>query len=248
METTAAIGRETFRVRAGEVGAGGWLRPPALCDWLQEAAGNHAISLGFGTEDLLRNGLTWVLSRLHLQVRRMPRWGEAAVVETWPSGVLRLRALREFRVTGEGGGLLAAATSGWLVLKVEGKRPVRPPPEVGVIAEKAPPRLLSDPFEDLPAPGAGAAPGPFFRVGRYDLDLNGHANNVAVVRWLLEALPDAPDPARPLSIEAEFRGESFEGDRLQSRVEAVGDGRFRVVVARERDGREVARAAVVSGR
>jgi len=235
---------ETFRVRASEMGPDRLLRLPALCDWLQEVAGSHAIHLGFGSEDLLAQGLTWVLSRLTLRVTSLPVWRSEARVTTWPAGALRLWALREFQVAAPDGAELARATSGWIVLKVAAKRPARVPEEVIRVGRLAPPRVLADTFEPLPAPSPDA-PGPSFRVGRFDLDLNGHANNVAILRWLFEALP-CPAGAG-LSFEADFRGECFEGDLLTARVEGPTRGVTHVSLVRGGDGREVARARAATG-
>ncbi len=82
--------------------------------------------------------------------------------------------------------------------------------------------MIDDTFAPLEAPGAGAAEGARTRIGRFDLDLNAHANNVAIFRALLEALPDTPPP---FTLEAEFRGESFEGDLLEARAKEDGGTR-----------------------
>ncbi len=230
--------RETFRVRASEIGPGGTMRLPALLDLFQEVAGTNATELGWGSDRLLAEGRTWVLSRFHLRLEALPAWREEIAVETWPSGVHRVFALREFRASGADGRPLASATSAWLLMAVPSKRPLRQPPEIAAIAAGMPPRVLDDPFDALDAPAAGAPVGPPARIGRFDLDLNAHANNVAIFRALLEALPET---APPFDLEAEFKGEAFEGDLLEGRVEA-GGGAWRVALARTADGREIARA------
>jgi acyl-ACP thioesterase len=232
------VHRETFRVRASEIGPGGALRLPALLDLLQEAAGNSATSFGWGSDTLLALGKTWILSRHHLRLAALPAWREEIVVETWPSGVHRVFALREFRATGADGRVLAEATSAWLLLAVSTKRPLRPPAEIAAVASGMPPRLIPDTFEALPGPGEGAAEGPKTRVGRFDLDLNAHANNVAIFRALLEGL-DAPAP--PFTLETEFRGEAFEDDVLVPHAD-IANGARRVVLFRASDGKEIARA------
>lgn len=232
--------KETFRVRASEIGPGGTMRLPALLDLFQESAGNSATALGWATDALLAQGKTWILSRFHLRLRALPAWREEIAVETWPSGVHRVFALREFRATGADGRLLAEATSAWLLVAVPSKKPLRPPPEIEAAAEGGPPRTIPDPFEPLAAPGEGAVSGPHFRIGRFDLDLNGHANNVAIFRALLEALPHAHPP---FDLEAEFRGEAFEGDFLEGRMDEEGGAR-RAALVRPADGREIARAVL----
>jgi acyl-ACP thioesterase len=238
----SAVHRETFRVRASEVGPGGVMRLPALLDLFQEAAGNSATSLGWGSDVLLAQGRTWILSRHHLRLHALPAWREDLAVETWPSGVHRVFALREFRATRADGTLLAEATSAWLLVAVPSKRPLRQPPEIDAIAAGTPPRVIPDTFEPLVAPAEGAAAGPATRVGRFDLDLNGHANNVAIFRALLEAIPAAPPP---FSLEAEFRGEGFEGDFLEGRSDEAAGAR-RIALVRVVDGREIARAVLTA--
>ena len=233
-----AVHRETFRVRAGEVGPGGVMRLPALLDVFQEAAGNSATSFGWGSDTLLAQGKTWVLSRHHLRLHALPAWREDFAVETWPSGVHRVFALREFRATGADGRLLAEATSAWLLVAVPSKRPLRPPPEIEAIAAGMPPRVVPDTFEPLAVPGDGTVAGPGTRVGRFDLDLNTHANNVAVFRALLEGFEAA---APPFSLEAEFRSEAFEGDVLVPYA-GIEDGARRVSLFRASDDKEIARA------
>lgn len=117
--------RETFRVRYRETDRNGILKLSSWFDFLQEAAANHAARLGVGLEALSERGLLWVLSRLHLAIRRYPEIGETVTVETWPNGFRRLFAHRQFRLTGEDGGELAVASSAWLLLSAEKLRPVR---------------------------------------------------------------------------------------------------------------------------
>ena len=234
----SAVHRETFRVRAGEVGPGGVMRLPALLDVFQEVAGNSATAFGWGSDALLARGQTWILSRHHLCLHALPAWREDVAVETWPSGVHRVFALREFRATGADGRLLAEATSAWLLVAVPSKRPLRQPPEIEAIAAGTPPRVIPDTFEPLAPPAEGAAAGPGTRIGRFDLDLNAHANNVAVFRALLEGF-DAETP--PFKLETDFRSEAFVGDVLVPHA-SVEEGARRVSLVRASDGKEIARA------
>jgi acyl-ACP thioesterase len=243
-----SVWKESFRVRASEIGQDARLRLPALFDLFQEAAGNNAAALGWGSDVLLARGQTWILSRLALRLHALPAWREDITVETWPAGVHRLWALREFRVSAADGTELARATSGWILLDVAKKRPLRQSPDVTEAAKTSPPRLIDDTFEPLAAPDesgeAGASLAAPFRVTRYDVDLNGHANNVTILRALLTALPRAAAP--PLAFEADFKGEAFEGDVLLARVQET-HGATRVLLFKESDGKEVARGVVQPG-
>ena len=50
------------------------MRPAAVMDLAQELANVSADSLGFGFDDLQRYGMAWVLSRMHIEFRSLPRW------------------------------------------------------------------------------------------------------------------------------------------------------------------------------
>ena len=242
MNQLRLVWSETFKVRAYEVDLWGRASVLALCNWMQEAAGNHATHLGWGIERLQARGSTWLLSRLHLRVHRLPPWREEVEVTTWPAGVHRLWAVREFRIAGGDGGEIAVATTGWMVINQASRRPVRPTAELAEAGRGTPPRAVEDGFEKLPAVGR-----PTFarkiEVRTSDLDINRHANNVSVVGWALESLPIERLESRHLvGFEIEFRGETRAGDRVLSEVEAADAATFVHRLVREADGREVAAA------
>jgi medium-chain acyl-[acyl-carrier-protein] hydrolase len=242
-----AVWVEGFRVRAYEVGVHGRLGALDVCNWLQEAAGNHATALGWAVDQLTPRGLTWVLSRLHLRMDVFPRWREEVVVRTWPAGARRVYAVREFTLQRPDGEELGRATTGWMLINLATRRPVRPPAEVEELARNAPPRVIDDPFPRLEGPTPDTTERSF-TVRAHDLDLNGHANNVAVIAWTLESLPVDTLASSILSeLEIEFRGESRAGDRIAARVEpaALPGTAFLHALARQSDSREVARARTV---
>ena len=241
MTRGSAVWSEAFRVRASEVDAGGHASVEAICDWLQEAAGNHAGSLGWAVDDLLPRGLTWVLVRLRLELGRVPAWKALVEVSTWPSGVDRAWALRDFRLRDGDGGEIGVAGTAWAVLDLASRRPIPPPQEVVDAALGTPGRLFEGPIERLPEV-TGAPPGRTIEVLFSDLDMNRHANNVRVIGWLLRGLPDAIRARRLARLEVEFRAEALLGDALVSEAVATGDSTYLHRVARPADGKEIARA------
>ena len=243
MSETPVVWQEQVQVRAHEVGPTNEVGIWALCNWLQEAAGNNASSLAWGLEDLRRKDLTWVLARLHVRIDRLPGWREELVVSTWPAGVLRVLAVRDFTLRA-GAETLAVATSGWVLVDRTTARPVRPGAALQAMASRMPPRVLLDPFDRLPELGTAVA-AITVRVGRSDLDLNGHANNARFITWALDALPQELVAAHvPEDVEVELRAEAREGDELSVEVApaAAGAGVWLHRVSRPTDGRELARA------
>jgi hypothetical protein len=75
----------------------------------------------------MARGVTWVLSRLRLENPVAIALGDEVEIETWPSGMERLFALREFVVRRRADGAeVARASTQWLVLDLATRKPVRP--------------------------------------------------------------------------------------------------------------------------
>lgn len=211
-----------FEVRGYDCGYGGPLRPFALVNFLQEAAGANAARLGFGMEELQSKGRTWMLSRLDLRADALPRDGEKVRAVTWPAGAKRLFAMRaiELRRASDDAALVRAVYA-YLIVDVAARRPLRPEGLFGPTfpgeGESLP---ISDYAFDIPA---AADPEIAFaqRVGHRHIDHNGHANNAHILNWLVDAAfardAEPRDEAPELSaLRVEFAAEALEGDELEA--------------------------------
>lgn len=207
-----------YQVRPNEADAQNHLKTVAALDYLQDMAWEHASRLGLSVDQLLARNLTWVLARLHVRQLRPVRQGETLSVDTWPVGVHRLYAIRDFRALDEAGEPVLLATSGWLILQVPGFRPLRPDPYLEDV-ETVDDRALVDSFRALPRLSeAAASPPAEFVVRWHDLDINRHVNNTVYPRWALEALPrDVLNTAWCREIEIHFVGMANDGDAVRVR-------------------------------
>lgn len=221
------IHRREYPVHTYETDAGGLARAVSLLNYLQDAAGEHAGRLGLSVPDLVKRGMTWVLSRWHVLVHRYPRIGERLEVTTWPSGKGGYFATRDFEVAAEAGPVLSA-TSSWMILSLERKQPLKVE-EIIAIPYAIEKRALDDPFASLPVPSARDTE-VRFRVESAHLDWNRHVNNAVYVQWALEAVPpDVLTRERPLELEVSYRAETFYGEEVVSVAQSVpGEGPGRV--------------------
>jgi len=225
---TAGVWTERFPVRSYEVTPGGRVSVLALADYLQEAAGHHAAELGVSMQDLLADGQAWVLAHLRLELDRLPRWGETVVVRTWPSGLDRLFATREFLLeveTADGAdATIARGTSAWLTIDTERRRPLRPLKALRTLeTPDRDPALAHDFASDLPVPDRTDAEDRF-SVRYHDLDVNRHVNNVRYLEWALETLPGSfLNANRCTALSLQFEAETTLGDRVRS-IAQIDDG------------------------
>jgi medium-chain acyl-[acyl-carrier-protein] hydrolase len=235
------ITRVTFVVHSFDADAFGYLAPAALAGYLQEVAGRSADALGFGLTDLNRRGLTWVLARTRLVLDGPLRTGDALCVETWPAGLDRLAALRDFRLTCNEVEVGRAATT-WFALDLSTRKPVRPQallPErlhaqtAHVLAPAEPP------VAEVVSPEVDRR----FQVRFADIDPNRHVTNASYVAWALEALEEPAWRAERLSsLDMQFVAECHLGRFVRSRSVPDGPGARLHSIVREDDGKALARA------
>ena len=186
MDEPYEIRSEWFTVRSYDVDPGDRLTLPALCGYMQEAAGIDATRLGAGMRRLGEQGLAWVLHRMRLEVSAPARGGDRVGVATWPRHFGRLVAERDFDVHDAAGRRLALAASRWVVVDLAARRAVRLPESI---------RSLPVGDRQVPLDGDG---GPLpevetaelerrFEVRRGDLDVVNHVNNTRYFRWFESA-------------------------------------------------------------
>ncbi len=233
--------RESFAVHSYEVDAFGTMAIPALSGYLQEIAGHHASALGVGLDALLPRGLTWVLVRQRIENPVPVVVGDTLEIETWPAGIERLAAVREFVVRRRDGAEVARATSQWFVLDVATRRPVRPAGVLDARFSREGPRAL--------ALGRGKLPDleswelqKRFHVRYGDIDLNMHVTNTSYLTWAQEAVPrEVFRGERQAAVEIHFLAEAYHGSAILSRLARLGEGAFAHAIVREEDEKELAR-------
>jgi acyl-ACP thioesterase len=239
---------ESFPIRAFECDPHGRLLPRTLCLLLQETAAAHASELGVAVQTLLDRGVAWVLSQLSITVEHWPMAGETLHIETWPAAASGTRIERRFRLLDGDGAVHGEATTLWLVMDLERRRPVRLPEYVtetfGPLVEAGRPARL-----DAIAPLAAPQLEQTLTVAYGDLDMVHHANNAAFVEWMVScvagSLWDTHDPA---AIEVHYLSECRLGDTIVSRCGPADDGEHPTAVhslVRTADDAEVARARSV---
>jgi medium-chain acyl-[acyl-carrier-protein] hydrolase len=234
-----------FPVHLYETDGWGSLAVGSLCDYLQEAAGIHAGVFGVSVSQLMERNLTWVLARLRLRIERLPSTGERLEVRTWPAGVERLFALRDFRVLDADRGIVASALSAWLMIDTATRRPVRIqsvfdhpaaaiPRALDVGTEKLAERLPTDGQVNREAT---------IGVRLSDLDANDHVNNARIAEWVVESAgAEVLQQSRISALDIDFLAETRHGDTVISRRAAIPGGGYSHLISRPDDDREIARA------
>jgi medium-chain acyl-[acyl-carrier-protein] hydrolase len=199
-----------YPVHVYETGPHGRLNLHSLFDYLQDIASEHAVQLGFGRDDLMKQNHFWVLSRIYAEIYVWPSWGDTINVKTWPRGTDRLFAIRDFEVSFPDGRSIARATSSWLIIDLDTKRIQRPDNNLSRLnselpGEKTFPRNAMK-LESAVGNDCNSRP---FRVTISDLDINLHTNNTRYLKWVTDSYDlDFILNNVPLSAEINYLAES----------------------------------------
>ena len=189
---------QKFTIPCYQTDASMRLKPSAFMDMAQEAAGLHAVYLGFGYDDLIRTNTAWILSRVHVEFPDTPIWREEMTLTTWHKGFNRLFFLRDFVMTDRQGRERVKATTSWLVLNLESRSMVRDPRlvEEGTVCTE---NAIENPADKVRMPRDVEATPVYERtIGYSDVDMLGHANNAMYMQWAMDAIGYELTAARPV--------------------------------------------------
>lgn len=239
---------KNYTVHVYETGPDGRLNLFSLFDYLQDIASDHAVQLGYGRDDLIRNNCFWVLSRIYAVIDELPGWNDSLSIVTWPKGTDRMFALRDYKILDKEKRPVGAATSSWLIVDLESRKIHRPDRQLSSVNSNndLPDALPRNASKLEPASADGVITPPF-RVKLSDLDINLHTNNVRYLRWVLDTYDLGFMMNNvPFSAEINYLAESRLNDEISIRTSEESDTEktFRHSIVRIPDNTELCRIRI----
>ena len=214
------IWAENCEIRFGAIDRSDCMTLSAAFNFFQEAAISHAENLGVGREPLAGINVVWILSRMSVQVDRRPKYCETVTVRTWPRGREKLFAIRDFDIRDAQDIPVVRARSGWIIISLDKRRPMRPQP----VIERLP---LNEGMDALPAvvglkeylSGIKITE----RRALYnEVDYNGHVNNVSYIRWIEDAVdPVLLENAKTMRMDINYLSEVLPGETVEIWMEPL---------------------------
>lgn len=162
----------------------GFLKYTDLCNVLQLTAAAHSEIGGISFTDMQEFDQAWVLSRMRVEINKLPKSGDVVTVKTWIHSLENSRSIRalEMYVNGE---KIAGSETLWVVFNTKKRRP----------------EALALPFEHFELYQEKRATLKNFskinfahekeivfekKVFLSDLDIVNHVNNVKYLEWCLD--------------------------------------------------------------
>jgi medium-chain acyl-[acyl-carrier-protein] hydrolase len=162
----------------------GYLKYTDLCNILQLTAAAHSDVGGISFSDMQEFNQAWVLSRMRVEIRVLPKWRDIVTVKTWINTLENSRSVRALEMYVNGVKIVGCETF-WAVFNTEKRRP----------------EALGLPYDHFELYAALKATAQGFskinvspdkemlferKVSLSDLDIVNHVNNVKYLEWCLD--------------------------------------------------------------
>lgn len=215
-----------------------------LLSFFQDIAWEHTEKVSCGFDYMASKNCIWALSRVEVEIDRLPFWNEHIILRTWSKGHDAIIADRDYEMIGEDGSVLLKATTMWVIMDMTSRRVQR----IGNIIQDFPHvnrSSLGHRVEKIAEFSEDGHP-EFVETASElivwsDTDMNGHVNNASYLRWVLDAVPlEMIRNLNPTRLRMNFNSESRAGEHRQIRWAYSKEGILAHVVRAE-DARELVR-------
>lgn len=176
----------TYTLHSYEVGMNAKALPQCLLNFLLHSAWSHANTSSYSYDLLGEDNQIWVLSRFKAVIEVTPEWGEEITIDTWGKGTDRLFAIRDYIGYRQNGDKFISATSSWLIVDKNTKRPQR----LNTLERKFNSRTdiygLNEVLEKLPQIEL-CPTGEMYKIHYSDIDVNKHLTSAKYLQLMFDS-------------------------------------------------------------
>lgn len=201
-----------YYLRASDFDKFNHIKPSAVLDLFQDAAGQHAVEIGVGFDEMIKRSYLWVLTKVKFKIVSQPEIYQKLKIKTWPLAPNRLSYRREYCIENERGEQLIVGSSEWVVIHSEKRRFLS-------VADLYP---FTDGFHEEMMFEGKLGKVPDFEAqetprtvnaGFSELDVNNHVNNTKYANYVFDAIN--PSKAYQLdTFQIDYRKEILQGTQL----------------------------------
>ena len=211
------------RVTSFDAGRDRRLRLSSLLRFQQEAGERHFGDAGLTYWEFYRRGMIFVLTRLQVEIRRLPELEEEVTLRTWHRDSKGAQMFRCYQLLDAQGQILTEGVSSFALVDVESHRPLRP-----TVFEQLGEMCQPDRHNGCPDPGRLLVPEGLEEVGIRtvywsDTDYNGHLNNTVYADILCDFVPGGLKGRRIAGFSISYEREALEGETLRIRAAELPD-------------------------
>ena len=179
----SSIHEQQFEITFLNCYPNGYLKYTDLCNLLQLTAGQHADLGGISFTDMQIHNQAWVMSRMRLEIDKLPKWRDLVTIKTWIKTLENSRSIRCMEMYLNGKKIVGCETY-WAVINTKTRRPeaIALPYEH---FEKFENHATKEPTKKIDININSIALGNR-KVVLSDLDVVNHVNNVKYMEWCFD--------------------------------------------------------------
>ena len=178
-----SIDEQQFEITFLNCYPNGYLKYTDLCNLLQLTAGQHADLGGISFTDMQIHNQAWVMSRMRLEIDKLPKWRDIVTIKTWIKTLENSRSIRcmEMYLNDE---KIVGCETYWAVINTKTRRPdaIALPYEH---FEKFENDATKEPTQKIAIDINSITVGNR-KVVLSDLDVVNHVNNVKYMEWCFD--------------------------------------------------------------
>ncbi len=179
----SSIYTQNFEIGFQHCYSNGFLKHTEICNLFQIAAGNHADLGGISYLDMQQHNQAWVLSRMRIEITKLPKWKDVITVKTWIKTLENSRSVRCLEMYLNEEKLIGCETF-WVVINTKTRRPDNLAlPHTHF--EKYDTDSILQPIQKINIPEVFTNKNEI-RILLSDIDIVNHANNVKYLEWCLD--------------------------------------------------------------
>ncbi|MBO6080795.1 MAG: hypothetical protein J6P54_07515 [Bacteroidales bacterium] len=230
MSDILPILEEKFVIPSYFVDENAQLTVSCLFRLLQEMSNKHASLLGAGWYQLREKGYFWVITKIQLNIHRLPRWEEQVTLRSWVKKSNAATSPRDYEMVDADGNVLVAGSSIWAILDIANSHPQHMQmfdgcflPQDRNAIDQRPKKIGPLALPEEPIYCKEVAPS--------DIDMNRHVNNAHYIQWTFDAVSqEFRNTHRITDVTVNFISQAKLGDRYAVFSQPISETGYQTVL------------------
>ena len=181
---------KNFEITFTDINENNELSNKGILRLMQEIAGIHSGTLGYGLNDIPKTGLAWIILNWKLKVFSRPKCTTVLTINTWSRKKTPLFAYRDFEIYDDKKNLVAIATSKWILYNINKQSISKIPIDVKENFPDVNKSVFNEDFNEKLKEPENSKFIYEYKIQRRDIDTNHHVNNLNYLDYAIEALPE----------------------------------------------------------
>lgn len=209
------IYKEMFKMGLKDVGKDNLIKNRSILEIFENIGAYHSDIAGYGVNDIMTTGVTWILLDWKIEVIKRPKYGQILNVHTWGRGMKKFYTYRDYEIYDENNELCVIGTSKWALVDIKQNKISKL--DESIIQKYKPEERNVFNIEEVdklrePIKYESSI---IYTVNRKDIDLNKHVHNLYYLDLAYEALPEKVYSKRPFDkIRITYKKEIKFGDTI----------------------------------